>query len=361
MKKLVLGALCALFGTSAVYAQSSVTLYGLLDVGLTALSNQSGHRNVVMDTGVLVPNLFGLRGAEDLGGGLKAIFQLEGQFEVGTGGLDGNLFGRQAWVGLEDDRWGRLTLGNQYDYMFTSLSEHRLGPELPYVSLTNLRQGPFDALGKPLVPSGDFDFDRTAGAQRMANSVRYQAPIIDGLTVGAMYGFGNQAGSVGNQNAYSFGADYSQSNFSIDAAYTMVKYAAINNGDSGIRNFGFGGRIAVLKGWADALYTNMRNTFTGATIDAFEVGGTYPLLPLTTIALAYEYMKGNDVLENNKAQQVNLTLDYTLSKRSDVYVSAAYQHASGDGNTATAWILDTAGPSSTGNQTILRVGLRHFF
>ncbi|MFM0205379.1 porin [Paraburkholderia fungorum] len=361
MKKFVLSALCAACYVPLAHAQSSVTLYGLLDVGVTALSNQGGHRNVVMDTGVLVPNLFGLHGVEDLGGGLKAIFQLEGQFEMATGAQIGNLFGRQAWVGLQSDRWGTLSAGNQYDYMFTSLSEKRLGPEIPFVSLTNLRQGPFDALGKPLVPSGDFDFDRTAGAQRVANSVRYQAPVINGFTFGGMYGFSNQAGAFSNGNSYSFGADYSQSTFSIDAAYTMVKYAQINNGNDGIRNFGLGGRIAVLKGWADALYTNTRNTFTGATINAFEIGSTYPLMRATTIAVAYEYMKGNDVLENNKAHQVNLTLDYALSRRSDVYISAAYQHASGDGNTATAWILDTAGPSSTGNQTILRVGMRHFF
>ncbi|MDE1180494.1 porin [Paraburkholderia sp.] len=361
MKKLLLSALCAACWTTAAHAQSSVTLYGLLDVGVTALSNQSGHRNIVMDTGVLVPNLFGLRGTEDLGGGVKAIFDLEGQFEMATGASIGNLFGRQAWVGLDSDRLGTLTAGNQYDFMFTSLSAKRLGPEMPFVSLTNLRQGPFDALGKPLAPSGDFDFDRTAGAQRVSNSVKYQSPVIDGLSFGGMYGFGNQAGAFGNQSAYSFGADYQQSTFSIDAAYTMVKYAAINNGNDGIRNFGVGGRIAVLKGWADVLYTNTHNTFTGAAINAFEIGGTYPLMVNTTLALAYEYMKGNDVLENNKAHQVNLTLDYTLSKTTDVYISAAYQHASGDGNTATAWILDTAGPSSSGNQTALRVGMRHFF
>ncbi|CAE6723764.1 porin [Paraburkholderia nemoris] len=361
MKTLVMGALCAACGTSAAYAQSSVTLYGVLDVGLTALSNQSGHGNVVMDTGVLAPNLFGLKGAEDLGGGVKAVFQLEGQFEMGTGTLDGNLFGRQSWVGIESDRWGTLTVGNQYDYMFTSLSWNRLGPEIYFVSLTNLRQGPFDAFGKPLAPSGDFDFDRTAGAQRMSNSIRYQAPVIDGLTFGGMYGFGNQAGTFGNQNAYSFGVDYMQSTFSLDAAYTLVKYLGIDNGNGGIRNFGFGGRIAVMQGWADVLYTNTRNTFSGATISAFEVGGTYPLMRATTLAFAYEFMKGNDALENNRAHQVNLTLDYALSKRSDVYISAAYQHASGDGNTATAWILDAAGPSTSGNQTILRVGMRHIF
>ncbi|QGZ65024.1 porin [Paraburkholderia acidisoli] len=360
MKKVFAGALCAALA-SAAHAQSSVTLYGMLDAGITTLSNDGGHRTTVMDTGVLVPNLFGLKGREDLGGGWYAVFNLEGQFEVGTGALDGNLFGRQAWVGIDSDRYGTLTAGNQYEFMFMSLSYNRLGPELPYVSLTNLRQGPFDALGKPGPFSGDFDFDRTAGASRMANSVKYESPSIGGLSVGAMYGFSNLAGGFSNQNAYSFGIDYDQKAYSIDAAYTMTKYAEINNGADGIRNFGVGGRVAILSGWADLLYTNTRNTFTGATINVIEVGGTVPVGQAMHLYTAYQYMKGNDVLENNRAHQVNVTLDYTLSKRTDIYASAAWQHASGDGDTAKAWILFTAGPSSSGNQALLRVGMRHFF
>ncbi|WP_186137434.1 porin [Burkholderia gladioli] len=360
MKALFAGALCAAVVTTA-HAQSAVTLYGMLDVGITALSNDGGHRTAVMDSGVLVPNLFGLKGSEDLGGGTRAVFQLEGQFEVGTGALDGDLFGRQAWVGLDDARWGTLTLGNQYEFMFMSLSMRRLGPELPYVSLTNLRQGPFDALGKPGPFSGDFDFDRTAGASRISNSVKYQSPSIGGLTFGAMYGFSNLAGSFSNQNAYSFGIDYEQPSYSIDAAYTMTKYAQINGGADGIRNFGVGGRVAIMRGWADLLYTNTRDTFSGATINVFEVGGTVPLSYAVHLYAAYQYMAGNAVLQDNRAHQLNLTLDYALSKRSDVYVSAAYQHAGGDSNTARAWILFTAGPSSSGNQVIARVGMRHFF
>jgi predicted porin len=361
MKKLLLGALCATCGASAVHAQSSVTLYGLMDVGITSVSNQGGSRDISLATGMLSPNLFGITGVDDLGGGLKAIFKLEGQFEMGTGALDGTEFGRQSWVGLESVSWGALTAGNQYDYMFTSLSKNRLGPELPLVSMNNLRQGPFAALGKPLVPTGDFDFDRTAGAQRLNNSLRYQSASIDGLTVGGMYEFGGVAGSLGNSSAYSFGADFIKGTYSIDAAYTMVKYAAINNGNSGIRNFGFGGRIAVLDGWADVLYTNTLNTFTGAQINVFEVGGTYPLTTFASIGVSYDYMKGNQVLDGNKANQFNLTLDYGLSKSTDVYLSAVYQRASGDPATAQAWIIGTGAASSDGNQTLVRVGMRHLF
>ncbi|WP_321967853.1 porin [Burkholderia cepacia] len=360
MKTLFSGAMCATFAC-VVHAQSSVTLYGVLDVGITAISNDGGHHTAVMDTGVLAPNLFGLKGSEDLGGGTQVLFRLEGQFEVGTGALDGTFFGRQAWIGIDNARYGTLTLGNQYEFMFMSLSVRRLGPELPYVSLTNLRQGPFDALGKPGPFSGDFDFDHTADTSRMSNSIKYESPSINGLRFGAMYGFSNIAGSFSNRNAYSVGVDYEQPGYAVDAAYTMTKYAEINNGADGIRNFGVGGRLAILSGWADLLYTNTRNTFTGATINAVEVGGTVPVGPGAHLYAAYQYMKGNDALDNNQAHQVNLTLDYALSKRTDVYASAAWQHASGNANTARAWIIFTAGPSSSGNQAILRTGIRHFF
>src|SRR5689334_19126644 len=87
----------------AAHAQSSVTLYGIIDVGLNYISNASGSRLFNLSTGVQQANRFGLRGVEDLGGGLKAIFVLENGFNLGTGALGQNnpgstqglMFGRQ--------------------------------------------------------------------------------------------------------------------------------------------------------------------------------------------------------------------------------------------------------------------------
>src|SRR6516225_7643473 len=92
-------------------AQSSVTLYGTVDAGLTYTTNQqftnadgsvgSGH-NYAFSGGNLVPSRFGFLGTEDLGDGLQAKFNLENSFYTGTGSLvqGGSLFNRQAWVGL---------------------------------------------------------------------------------------------------------------------------------------------------------------------------------------------------------------------------------------------------------------------
>lgn len=357
-------ALCLTAAAPLASAQGSVTVYGLMDVGVTAMSNDAGKRTLIADDGVLSPNLFGIRGIEDLGNGMKAVFKIESQFSVYDGAFNGSTdseFGRQAYIGIEDRRWGTLTVGEQYGFMFTSLSASRLGEQLDYQELANFRQGPFNALGKPNLPSGDFDFDGTAGSQRVDNAVRYQAPTVNGLTFGAMYGFGNQAGGFGTDSEYSAGIDYSPGPFSIDAAYSMVKYSSINNGRDGIRNFGAGGRMNIGHGAFDVLYTNTQNTFTGAEINVVEVGGFYPLAQRLKVIASYDYMSGNHVLQGNRASQCNLTVDYALSKRTDIYVSGEYQHASGDDGQATAWILVTNGASSSENQTVLRLGMRHAF
>ncbi len=78
-------------------AQSSVTIGGVIDAGVTLNSNQTGRRNTLVDTGIGSPNLLRFRGSEDLGGGNKAIFMLESQFQLDTGAQVGNFFGRQAY------------------------------------------------------------------------------------------------------------------------------------------------------------------------------------------------------------------------------------------------------------------------
>ena len=100
-KTLMVAALAGVFA-SAAQAQSSVTLYGLIDAGITYTNNQQGHSNWQMTSGQVNGSRFGLRGSEDLGGGLKAIFTLENGFSIanGTLGQNGRLFGRQAFVGL---------------------------------------------------------------------------------------------------------------------------------------------------------------------------------------------------------------------------------------------------------------------
>ncbi|VWC66826.1 MULTISPECIES: porin [Burkholderia] len=357
------------------HAQSSITMFGFLDAGITYVSNQGGHSNTLLDTGVWAPSLFGLSGAEDLGGGTKAIFMLESQFDMANGSTipsAGALFARQAWVGLSDPRLGDITAGNQHDFMWESLlfggfHDQNAGFDgsLFYGGFYNFRQGPFSALGIPNNATGSSDFDRVAGSSRVSNSVKYKSPDFSGFTFGALYGFGQVAGDFSSSNSVSFGANYSRGPFAVGAAYTEVKYPQMNNGHDGIRNYGVGMHYnfagIVL---ANVLYTNTKNTLTGARIDVGQIGANWFISNVWTLGANYEYMKGNETLLNNKAHQVTGALMYWFSKRTAVYLEGVYQHASGDNPDTGAWINGLFGPtaaSSSHSQTIGRLGLTTAF
>jgi predicted porin len=105
-------------------AQSSVTLYGILDSGIEYDTNaqKTRHSAVTLGSGEVYGNLFGMTGVEDLGGGLKAIFKLEAGFNPNTGTSlqGGRLFGRSAWVGLSDDH-NKVILGRVYTPLYDVL------------------------------------------------------------------------------------------------------------------------------------------------------------------------------------------------------------------------------------------------
>ncbi|MFP3643044.1 porin [Paraburkholderia sp. SIMBA_054] len=338
-------------------AQSSVTLFGLLDNGVTYVSNSGGHSLVQMASGIQAPNLLGIRVIEDLGGGFQTLAVMDSQPDLNSGTARGGAFtGRESYVGIASP-YGTLTLGRQFDYMFDNLSIARWGHQIPYVSLYQLPGGPFAKLGAPL---GTFDYTRIAGGEATPNAVKFTSKHYDGFRFGAMYGFSNIAGQTGSNNLSSFGASYDNGPLRLDAAYTYSKEDGIDNGHSGIRNWGAGGRYDFGKFALDVLYTNTRNTFTGGHVDSYEIGGLYTFAPDLFLYANYIYAKGNDELTNNHSNQGGITLDYLLSKRTDVYVNAIYQRASG-GADAFASINGTFATSSSASQTVLRLGLRTLF
>src|ERR1700758_2251934 len=116
MKKLKHSAAIVALGAfaGAAHAQSSVTLYGFADGGLLFINNVKGGKVYALSSGS--SSRWGLTGTEDLGGGLRAIFTIENGYTLATGALGqgGLLFGRKAFVGLESNTYGTVTLGRQY-------------------------------------------------------------------------------------------------------------------------------------------------------------------------------------------------------------------------------------------------------
>jgi predicted porin len=119
-----LGVLIATLIPGVSSAQSSVTLYGILDSGVEYLTNvqRTGHSVFQAGSAEIYGNLFGMTGVEDLGGGLKAIFKLEAGFNPNTGTSlqGGRLFGRSAWVGLSNAN-NKIILGRVYTPLYDVL------------------------------------------------------------------------------------------------------------------------------------------------------------------------------------------------------------------------------------------------
>lgn len=346
---------------ASVHAQSSVQLWGALDAGITMVTNAKGGHAYTMDNGIATPNLWGLRGTEDLGGGNKAIFELIDQFNLGTGAIfptnGGGLFGRNAYVGLANDRYGKLTLGEQYDFMIDSLL--RFDNSISIAGLYGFRQGPFSALGIPGNSTGSSNFDRMSGTA-MPNSVKYTTPTWYGLSAGAQYGFGGAAGSVARNDGNSFGVNYSNGPVSVGAAYTYQRYAQLSDGIGGIRNFGAGAEYRFGLSGINVLYTNTKNTANNATINVYLIGAHYQATPALSVGGDYELMKGNAVLAGNKANQFALGLRYALSKATLLYTEAVYQKVSGE-HDPQAWIMAVSSASSNDKQLLARVGILHRF
>lgn len=385
-KKLLTAATLAVFA-SAAHAQSSVTLYGVIDAGISYVNNSktaTGHDNLFKyDDGVAQGSRWGLRGTEDLGGGLKALFVLENGFNSGNGtlGQGGALFGRQAYVGLSQNNVGSLTFGRQY-----SFSTDYLG-------------GSYSTGGQTVAGNYAYhinDVDQLTSS-RINNSVKFSSANFSGLTFGAMYGFSNQAGAfagapatgtaaasvAGSSRAYSFGLNYANGPFGVGAAYTDIRYPSqatpafsttIANVTTGnirdLRTFGVGGRYTIAAATLWALYTNTRlETVTGGatTFAAYEAGAKYAFTPALTAGAGYTYMHLSNA-NRGHWNQVDLSVDYALSKRTDVYALGIYQIAAGRNGTqdlqaqigSSTSYFNTSGTGAD-NQLAFRVGVRHKF
>ncbi|MFM0736114.1 porin [Paraburkholderia xenovorans] len=381
MKKLVLSSLSlVLFGAAGVaHAQSSVTLYGLIDTGLSYTSNSSGSSNYQQASGLLNGDRFGLRGSEDLGGGLKAIFVLENGFNLSTGklGQNGLEFGRQAFVGLSSDQYGALTLGRQYD----SVVDY-LGP----LSLNGTQYG-------GTLAAHPFDNDNLNNSVRINNSVKFQSVDYAGLKFGALYGFSNAAGSFANSRAYSVGGSYEFGGLKVAAGYLQLNGTgsatnsggAVPTGDSTFNagsqrtygagvNYAFGaanvGLVVTqtqlssatsISSGASGQTNGLVLTSGSARFTNYEVNARYALTPAWTLSGAYTYTDASLDGVSPKYQQITLQTDYALSKRTDVYFEAAFQHVGSTGSSGITADIVGVSASSTDSQVVGTVGIRHRF
>jgi GBP family porin len=384
-KTLIVAAVAASFATAA-NAQSSVTLYGLIDAGFSYVNNENTP-NVSkgsaaafrLSSGNLNGSRWGLRGVEDLGGGMKAIFTLESGFSMGdgsstqkqNGGSTGTQFGRQAYAGISTAQFGTVTMGRQYDSVVDYLAP---------MTANGSWGGTFFA--------HPFDNDNTQNSFRVNNSVKYQSANYSGLTFGGLYGFSNQAGGFGNNRVYSGGAQYANGPFKISAAYLQLQNPNGNSSgamtDDGAasnvlaqavgasvetqRTYGVGANYTIGPVTIGGAWTQSRFKFavidSTANFNNYEVNARYALTPALALGAAYTYTDAKGITTATdgdgkmRAHQFGLQTDYSLSKRTDIYAEGVVQLTN---HGTPVQVYGTNNSAAHGNQVVVTTGIRHRF
>jgi predicted porin len=369
----------ALTLTSNAFADSSVALYGVIDEGLDYTNNSGGKSLLHMQDGTFdgeYGSRWGLKGTEDLGGGLSTIFKLESGFflENGQSSYGGTLFGRQAYVGLSDSHYGTVTLGRQYDSVVDFL-QPVTGPGV---------------LGGPFVHAGDID--NTDNSFRVDNSVKYASPKIGGLTFGGLYSFSNtNAPGRGTTGLWSAGANYAMGSLNVAAAYLYAKDPALLlDGDfvanttgaaigasgtfsyvgnpSNEQVYGIGATYALgsaLLGldYTDTKFDDANGTTSTVKFDNYEAWARYNLTASWYVGATYVYTHGNVGYNQSVPiyHQVGLTTSYSLTKRTGFYAMAVWQRAGGGATNADIFDGVTGSASSNNHQIATRVGMYHLF
>ncbi len=361
-KRAALLAACAAtaLGTCAnAHAQSGVTIYGILDAGVTYFSNQGGAANWSQSNGVDFPTTIGMVGREDLGGGLAAIFRLETAFKMNNGmSLEASqMFNKQASVGLQDRTLGTVQIGRLHEFtveMAQYVAAHG--------GIFGFHPGNYDQIVQSY----------------LNNAVMYETPVWSGAQFGAMYAFGSSATPATNTGrAYGFKAAYA--NGPLQAMVTMqsINGTTINPGSIGLP-YAFGQSTASTLSSGIALqnlttvvsdvsyrlgdldligvysYTRMQAHDAVEKLGTGELEAVYHFSPAWSVGGGYTYSVGM----GGRWHIYNLSTHYMLSKRTTLYLDGEFQHVTGAGQKAA---LLFSQPSSTTSQLAVTAGIKHTF
>lgn len=360
MRRSVIAAWPVLGWTGIALAQSSVTIYGSMDLSMPWISDVRGSSVRRMDAAIAQPDLWGLRGTEDLGGGLRASFDLENGFLADTGSpiSSERFFNRASWVGL-DGAFGAVRLGRQVDLSAGTLSVWGNGYQLFNFYLYH--PGNLDGL------SSQFPVD---------NAVSYWSPALQGFRFGALYGSQDAAGRTDSRRTYSLAGTYTARQADIVVAYTDAKGRAFDiAGSTGIaRAFGqdlaTGRPLAIARfqvlgiggGYRlDSLPLRLNALLTRSTLqaagrrehmDAADLGLAWNVNGPTWLNLGYSYSRFGDT----QWRQLHLGARYYLSPRVQLHASVTRQHATGG-----VAAMNAVGVAAGRSQSVLSGGLHLSF
>lgn len=363
------GAAFLVAASGAAAADSGVTLYGVADTFVQYLDNGGTH-SYSMRSGGSTGSLFGLRGDEDLGGGLKAQFNVENGFNLNNGSqfIDTTaLFYRQAWVGLNQSTYGALTFGRQYEPSFRAVY-----PTDPF--RVNEVMSPFSALVLT-VDRNTLSTQYDSG--RASNSILYQSPNLRGVQFYGMYAFANtvtQPVPASSGNMLNLAMTYSGYGL-----YAAVAYVNQHSGQETIASLPaplnllstehFIGALAYRFGIVNLQfnYSYQRTkdaparslaALIGAahSLSTAELGATIQVTSVDSIEIAGVERDVRGAHDNTLGVQVGA--DHSLSKRTALYLRAGYMK--NNGSATVSWPGVTVSAPGT-KQAMAAVGITHRF
>lgn len=349
-----IAAMCLSALSVSAHAQSSVTIYGIADAslrysdGLDAAYGGSSGSTTMVNSGVNTTSRLGYRGTEDLGGGLKAVFNLESglNFDSGTTANTSKFFDRAAVVGL-GGTWGTVTLGRQ-----TTVLADALGPVDPL----GVRFASFNpnvgvaALSSPKLGVEYGPAGSTSGSYRLDNSIKYTGQF-NAVSIRAMHALGEQSGSASKLSSTGLGVAYESGPLSASLAYAQFKTAT----DLALK--GYVGGISAKAGTAKlsltyGSHTADTSTTAKTTNKTLGLGATMPLSANMDLILThYQVNRSRTANLDDGFKRSIAFLEYKLSKRSLVYLEAD----------STQWKNNYAGSGLKGTGTGISAGIKHSF
>lgn len=322
MKKSVMSLAILALAAGAAQAQSNVQVYGLIDAGVENVSHAAANGNSVtrVVSGGMNTSRWGFKGSEDLGGGLKAVFQLEGGILLDTGNMDTALFRRQANVGLEGN-WGKLVVGRSFTTVYdTVISYDPMGFAPSYSWATS---GP---------ATGPSKYGFTTGFD---NLIKYSGSTGN-LKYGATVGLGEQTTGAADSRKVAGNVAYSANGLGLMATWERINgnvVAATGNRDENtVWHAGASYETGPVKVFGVVRdFKTVAGKAATADVKATTVWGgvAYKVQPNVTLTGAIYHIDVKNVAAGKDADPTLYVarVRYALSKRTDLYVATAYAKA----------------------------------
>ena len=362
MKKSLI-ALAVLAASGAAMAQSSVTLFGIVDTNVSYLdgvSNAAGtntESKYGIGTSGNATSRLGFRGVEDLGGGLKAGFHLEGEIFGDDGNASGFNFKRRSTVSLAGG-FGEVRLGRDLTPGYSKFVSYDLFGQVGIGQFMGWSDWATNSDVGTTVSTAD------ASNVRSSNMISYYTPNFGGLTAGLGYGFDEQTTGkdgryVGGYVAYdngplSLAASYDQRDLLVNG---LVAGSAVLDRDT----FTLGGsyNLNVVKLNAIVQQSKYKALGESEKVNAYALGVS---APVGAGEVKLQYALYDNKIIDSKAHQISLGYVHNLSKRTAVYGTVAYMdNKDASKLNLSAKGLGTIDARAGDSQTGYQVGIRHAF